>query len=306
MATLSDAHSGIKYFGIVPKGSGTIAYPSTYPTGSITSMSASNINTWYQVPLIPANGDAPESGQESIDVSFKVPVAGEYYLVTEDYVGNRSSELFNATREVVSEEFEITQIPIQTVDVTGAVTDTSTEVGHVCTDPANIVSKYDGTYHWKECAICSPKYVSAGRPDDSTWENEYLEMSQNVAGQRILILRNTRSSHAFSSYNTMGNSCHPSNKKVYTCSCGYSYNTSTGIAHGSTYLNANQAFHVYTCRVCLSEVSERYEHKNSSGQILRCDTGITGYCVTCGLSITGKHEAAANYDTRTSHFLGLR
>ena len=84
----------------------------------------------------------------------------------------------------------------------------------------------------------------------------------------------------------MGNSCHPSNKKVYTCSCGYSYNTSTGIAHGSTYLNANQAFHVYTCRVCLSEVSERYEHKNSSGQILRCDTGITGYCVTCGLSIT--------------------
>ena len=97
-ATLSDAHSGIKYFGIVPKGSGDISYPTTYPNGNETSLMASNTNTWYQVSLISANGEIPESGQESVEVSFTLPSLGEFYIITEDYVGNRGYYTFESTR----------------------------------------------------------------------------------------------------------------------------------------------------------------------------------------------------------------
>ena len=96
-----------------------------------------------------------------------------------------------------------TIIPAKTLDTTGAITDINIST-HNCNDYS--VSKYDGTYHWNECSICSPKYVSAGRPNDNSWTNTYLEIKTNAAGQRILVIKNSRKSHTWSNeYWSLGN-----------------------------------------------------------------------------------------------------
>ncbi len=97
-ATLADDYSGIKYFGIVDSISqvltGDMIYPTEYATIGTTNR-ATSFDTWYQVPLVAASGDEPERGPRSIDVSLAVKHPGRYYVVMEDYVGNRNAVELN-------------------------------------------------------------------------------------------------------------------------------------------------------------------------------------------------------------------
>ena len=80
-ALLTDAYSGIKYFGIVPYGSGTVNYPTSYDNTETDN--ATELNKWFKAELIPANSTTgkPESGKESIEVIVDIPENGRYFVM---------------------------------------------------------------------------------------------------------------------------------------------------------------------------------------------------------------------------------
>lgn len=121
-------------------------------------------------------------------------------------------------------------------------------ISHDCTK--YLGTKYNGTYHWNECTICNKKF--------------------NIT------------SHRFSQYWTMGNSCHPNNKLRHICSCGYSYDTNNTRGHAGIVMNMDSGIHQYSCTGCGVALSNQEAHYNSRRQLIGCRTGITGTCAVCG------------------------
>ena len=218
------------------------------------------------------------------------PVIGALYV--KDGLGNEKTYKINFNK--LRSPFDVEEIPRTTVDVTGVITDHGTESVHNCNDYS--VQKYDSQYHWNECSICSEKYISAGRPDDTSWENEYLEIKTIANGTRVLAIKNSAKTHNYTNvYNTMGSSCSSSNKTVHECSCGYSYASETGIPHSSTTRNIwNTGYHVLNvCSVCTEATATtiRGAHYDADNNLLNgCAGGRAGVCKICNFFIPNSHQ----------------
>ena len=223
---ISDAGSGVKYFGLVPYGSGTVNYPTTY--GASPTTTSVSLSAWSLVQTIPENVQEgiPASGQSSVEVTLKVTSNGKYFIVMEDYLGNRSYY------EYLVENLDYNSLIISKgfLDVTGAIADSSNEISHECNQ--NMIQKYDGVYHWNECSICSSKYINAGRPDDATgWTNTYLEIKKNANNQNVLVIQDSFFEHNYTNdYWSMGSSdvCLNGNIHYFVCDCGYSHTSTEG------------------------------------------------------------------------------
>ena len=90
---VSDAFSGIRKFGLIKLDTQAPFVDSMYPTqdGGTNTTHGTELNKWYSVSLVPANGNIPESGQENITVTFDIEGNGYYVIVAEDYLGNRAN-----------------------------------------------------------------------------------------------------------------------------------------------------------------------------------------------------------------------
>ncbi len=259
--------------------------------------------------VVPTSWNSTSGATQGLSYTVPTSYVGEtVYLWVKDNAGNVN--VSNSPVSIQSNDDPVapTIIPRKIVDITGVITDTNVAV-HDCNNYS--ILKYDGTYHWRECSICSPKYVNAGRPDSNVWTNDYLEIKTNGSGLRILAIKNSLTAHTITSQGwTMGESCHPNNQLKHICDCGYSYYTNNTRPHN--FLNGGQLT-VYSpadyaackrCGDCLANVVIEYCY-NSRGKI-SCDN--LGTCMYCNYNYTikshrysgrGMGDVKCNYCNRT-------
>lgn len=156
------------------------------------------------------------------------------------------------------------------VDVTGLAT--GDETSHDCSK--YLETKYNGTKHWEQCSISN------------------CNRTFNI------------DTHSYYDYWTLGDSCNPNNKHVFTCSCGYSYQTSNIRNHGNYKHVYDGNIHKLSCGNCGVAVSDTEYHKNSSGQTIGCTTGISGTCAICGVTSSLTHTGDISYNTVNNKISG--
>ena len=148
-------------------------------------------------------------------------------------------------------------------------------------------------YHWKECSICSPAYVDAGRPNDSVWTNDYLEFKINANGLRVLAIKDSFTEHAWASqYWSLGNSCRDTNVYVSVCNCGYAYKDTEKpkpVEHNYVLIpHISVNTHAWRCSKC-AQVRDHTVCTNAAGNYLGCKGNRSGTCAVCGASVANEH-----------------
>ena len=189
------------------------------------------------------------------------------------------------TLEVVAPLPAPVQRPKLTVDVTGAITETSLS-SHSCLDHA--IDVYDDSSHWKECRICGKLYREAGCPDDSaSWTINDSSIATRTDGTRVLIITGSMGPHNYTSdIWTYGSAsrCEKDNHHVFACNCGYSMINDAGKANHTLQSNwsVNSSYvHYHLCTVCQKGPDAAQCTKNgvpiNCGNIAKCDVCQTNW-----------------------------